>query len=110
MLDGDGRPARLFDLFRGTHWTLLVFGADPPQAGSSGVDHDRRPASTVDTDGRARRVYDVTLVLVRPDRHIGRNPSVKPVLRRSTRQPCQDLLRETRGRPACRADRGRPAR
>ncbi|QUH04598.1 FAD-dependent monooxygenase [Saccharopolyspora erythraea] len=79
VLDADGHPARLFDLFRGTHWTLLAFGAEPPQADSSvrahRVDHDRLPGSIVDVDGHARRAYDVTdgtLVLVRPDGYIGR--------------------------------------
>ncbi|MEV0049141.1 FAD-dependent monooxygenase [Saccharopolyspora shandongensis] len=65
---GDG--VRLFDLFRGPHWTLLAFGAEPPETGPD-VHVHRIDRSHVD----AWRAYDVaagTLVLVRPDGHIGR--------------------------------------
>ncbi|MGW5646654.1 aromatic-ring hydroxylase C-terminal domain-containing protein [Saccharopolyspora sp. NPDC003752] len=65
---GDG--VRLFDLFRGPHRTLLAFGAEPPETGTD-VHAHRIDRSHVD----AWRAYDVaagTLVLVRPDGHIGR--------------------------------------
>jgi hypothetical protein len=89
VLTADGRPARLFDLFRGPHWTLLAFGAE--HAGTVAALDDRfgpalrahtvvRPGepaeehAVVDVDGHARAGYDAadgTLVLVRPDGYVG---------------------------------------
>ncbi len=68
--DQDGQPVRLFDLFRGPHWTLLAFDAEPPKTGPE-VHVHRIDASAAD----AWQAYDVagaTLVLVRPDGYIGR--------------------------------------
>src|SRR3984885_8785086 len=85
--DATGRPIRLFDLFRGSHFTLLAFGRGITTAAITQrygpsvhaytvvADHassDR--CSIVDTAGHAYRAYDVaagTLVLVRPDGYIG---------------------------------------
>ncbi|MGH9592942.1 MAG: FAD-dependent monooxygenase, partial [Bryobacteraceae bacterium] len=56
--DAAGKSIRLFDLFRGPHFTLLSFPSP----------------SIVDTDGHVHRAYGVepgTLVLVRPDGYIG---------------------------------------
>mgnify|MGYP002622809775 CR=1 FL=1 len=85
----DGRPVRLFDLFRGPHWTLLGFGAAHTPAVAA-LNERFGPAlraytvvrpgeqagehAVVDADGHARTGYDVTgdaLVLIRPDGHIG---------------------------------------
>jgi 2-polyprenyl-6-methoxyphenol hydroxylase-like FAD-dependent oxidoreductase len=80
-----GQPVRLFDLFRGPHFTLLAFGRGIAAAGSSvhayTILHAQEPAgnaapdtSIVDTAGHAYRAYEVaegTLVLVRPDGYIG---------------------------------------
>ncbi len=91
--DDAGGPLRLFDLFRGPHWTLLVFVAEgmsvppPPEAGSrceadlrcyAILDHaPSEPGDRVviDVDARARVAYDVragdtVAFLVRPDGHI----------------------------------------
>ncbi|GII77572.1 3-(3-hydroxyphenyl)propionate hydroxylase [Sphaerisporangium rufum] len=84
-----GRPGRLFDLFRGPHWTLLGFGA--AQAGTVAALGERygpalrahtvvRPgepaggAAVLDGDGHAHAGYDAaggTLMLVRPDGYVG---------------------------------------
>lgn len=82
----DGTPVRLFDVFRGPHFTLIGFGSDtapmvhaltglgPPVRGvvvgaapGGGVD-------LVDADGAVHRGYGVdrsVLVLVRPDGYVG---------------------------------------
>ncbi|GII65380.1 3-(3-hydroxyphenyl)propionate hydroxylase [Sphaerisporangium krabiense] len=85
----DHRPIRLFELFRGPHWTLLAFGA--AHASTVSVLNDRygpalrahavvRPGeptgehAVVDGDGHVRAGYGVAdgaLVLVRPDGYIG---------------------------------------
>jgi 2-polyprenyl-6-methoxyphenol hydroxylase-like FAD-dependent oxidoreductase len=85
----DGRPVRLFDLFRGPHWTLLAFGA--AHTGTVAALNDRfgpalhaytvvRPGepagehTVVDVDGHVQAAYgaaDGALVLVRPDGYIG---------------------------------------
>jgi 2-polyprenyl-6-methoxyphenol hydroxylase-like FAD-dependent oxidoreductase len=88
-LDDAGAPIRLFDLFRGPHFTLLAFGASREdivaQVNAGYGDLVRaycliRPGekgggrSIVDCDGRARTAYDIrhdSLVLVRPDGYIG---------------------------------------
>jgi 2-polyprenyl-6-methoxyphenol hydroxylase-like FAD-dependent oxidoreductase len=85
----DGRRVRLFDRFRGPHWTLLAFGASHATAAAEVARRHRqavhahlvvRPGEPVgahelvDVDGHARRAYDLdgdALVLVRPDGHIG---------------------------------------
>ncbi|MFE0028132.1 hypothetical protein [Amycolatopsis sp. NPDC059021] len=85
----DGRPIRLFNLFRGPHWTLLTFGA--AYAHTAATLSDRfgpalhaytvvRPGESanehalVDSHGHLWAGYvanDDTLVLVRPDGYIG---------------------------------------
>ncbi|AHH99302.1 FAD-dependent monooxygenase [Kutzneria albida] len=82
LLGPDGRPTRLFELFRGPHATLLAFGevaADRPHWPGELRAHHIAPAGTpgefVDTAGHAFAAYGVapgTQVLVRPDGHIGR--------------------------------------
>ncbi|MBO0778329.1 MAG: FAD-dependent monooxygenase [Ktedonobacteraceae bacterium] len=83
-----GEQVRLFELFRGTHFTLLVFG---DLSASSLADHylshvhvyhitrpgklaesDKR--ALVDSEGHAHRAYGIpneALVLIRPDGYIG---------------------------------------
>ena len=80
-VDRDGVPTRLFDKFRGPHFTLLAFGeagparrdqvrlvrvvGDPQAAGADDV---------VDVEGSVRKSYDIRsggIVLVRPDGYIG---------------------------------------
>ncbi|GJF01749.1 FAD-dependent monooxygenase [Pseudonocardia sp. D17] len=72
------RPVRLFDLLRGSTWTLLGFGAMPPEVGIGvrrvGIAGPGGAAGVVDTQGHAHDAYrpvDGELVLVRPDGHIG---------------------------------------
>ncbi|WP_214416191.1 FAD-dependent monooxygenase [Sphaerisporangium fuscum] len=89
--DTTGRRVRLFDLFRGVHFTLLILGAGgiPTDAGSAErygpsvhVHLIRRPGeaagadAVVDHSGQVDRLYgfDATaglLVLVRPDGYLG---------------------------------------
>ncbi|GAB3617760.1 FAD-dependent oxidoreductase [Okibacterium endophyticum] len=83
-----GRHVRLFDLFRGTHVTLLVFGSQPSlrfEELPSGVIHVHRILTAnarhhpsepafIDETGEAHELYGVDddgLVLVRPDGYIG---------------------------------------
>jgi 2-polyprenyl-6-methoxyphenol hydroxylase-like FAD-dependent oxidoreductase len=79
--DAAGQPVRLFDLFRGPHFTLLAFG--PGAAGRYGpsvhtynviAGNASSDTGIVDSAGHAYGAYDVaagTLVLVRPDGYIG---------------------------------------
>jgi FAD binding domain len=74
----DGSRVRLFDLQRGTHWTLYGFATTPPPYGPEvrgfRITRDSADAGAiVDTDGHACRAYAPRpgeLVLVRPDGHI----------------------------------------
>jgi 2-polyprenyl-6-methoxyphenol hydroxylase-like FAD-dependent oxidoreductase len=87
--DRSARPMRLFDAFRGPHFTLLAFGAGDADvvrwatarwsttlralriASSAAADS---PNDVVDVRGLARAAYGVTaeaLVLVRPDGYVG---------------------------------------
>jgi 2-polyprenyl-6-methoxyphenol hydroxylase-like FAD-dependent oxidoreductase len=74
----DGSRVRLFDLQRGTHWTLYGFATTPPDCGPDvrgfRITPDNADAGdVVDTDGHACRAYAPRpgeLVLVRPDGHI----------------------------------------
>lgn len=80
-----GAPVRLFEVFAGPHFTLLGFGpgtADALRAAAaeyggllrvSGVDAGT-PQGLDDVAGHARSAYGITrdtLVLVRPDNHVG---------------------------------------
>ncbi|MCD0447036.1 FAD-dependent monooxygenase [Glycomyces sp. A-F 0318] len=81
-----GADVRLFDLFRGPHFTLLVFGPRPaPRADGSrsgdvrthrilaGPPRDGSGGALFDETGEAHRLYGVDrdgLVLIRPDGHI----------------------------------------
>ncbi|MBF6455725.1 FAD-dependent monooxygenase [Nocardia cyriacigeorgica] len=88
-VDIGGTPTRLFDVLRGTHWTLLGFGADSIQAfdGIDGVnaarvrtclilDPSTRPPSAAPQlliGAEAERIYRAdsgTLILIRPDGYI----------------------------------------
>jgi 2-polyprenyl-6-methoxyphenol hydroxylase-like FAD-dependent oxidoreductase len=95
-----GEQVRLFDLFRGTHFTLLVFGDQPVPhlpAVYDGSLHKYTiapPDSTValaeqtlvDSDGQAHRAYGISanaLILVRPDGYIGltgASPGQEPII------------------------------
>lgn len=78
---------RLFDLFRGTHFTLLVFGARPaPRIGEgrradvhtyrilpTSQPHGYEESTLIDSTGEAHDLYGVNgdgLVLIRPDGYI----------------------------------------
>jgi len=83
-----GEKVRLFDVFRGTHFTLLAFGARPAPRLPDHYTEDvhaytiTHPSTTpavdadtlVDSDGHAHRAYgirDQAVILVRPDGYIG---------------------------------------
>ena len=88
-VDAMGRPSRLFNAFRGPHWTLLAFGPQhedaPTWARSRFGDavqafhvrtggRSRDVGALLDAGGHAHRAYDVrtdALVLVRPDGYVG---------------------------------------
>ncbi|MEU1980515.1 FAD-dependent monooxygenase [Nocardia sp. NPDC019395] len=85
LKDAEGRPVRLFDLFRGPHATLLCFGAadDLPPVPDTRVVTVVRPGAPVsqgafiDVDGHAHTAYDAidgTRILVRPDGYLGTAP------------------------------------
>ncbi|WP_051326274.1 FAD-dependent monooxygenase [Glycomyces tenuis] len=81
-----GADVRLFDLFRGPHFTLLVFGSRPaPRVDESrfgevrthrilaGPLHGDNAHALLDATGEAHKLYGVDrdgLVLIRPDGHI----------------------------------------
>lgn len=96
----DGNPLRLFDIFRGTHFTLLLFGESSGGFGhgmsalSAAGLHSFKvlPAGTeadgndclIDAGGQIRENYDVcgdTVILVRPDGYIGFAGSTQEGLR-----------------------------
>jgi len=106
----DGGRVRLFDLFRGTHVTLLVFGdrAVPDLAGLSSravhahriiaaeLSRDPSESALVDESGEAHELYGVEgggLVLIRPDGYVGiatadlDGPRVADYLRRIIAMP-----------------------
>ncbi|OAB42485.1 FAD-dependent monooxygenase [Paenibacillus glacialis] len=85
---GPGGARRLFDLYHGSHFTLLAFGANAAKAlpeliwSTSGADLHRyivgngsvNDTSIKDTTGNLKRIYGITndmLVLIRPDGYIG---------------------------------------
>ncbi|MEV7596342.1 FAD-dependent oxidoreductase [Kitasatospora sp. NPDC089797] len=68
----DGTPIRLFDLFRGPHFTLLAFGDRPLPPGLTDLP-GLRVAAVRDPDGHAARGYGLrgdAVVLVRPDGYV----------------------------------------
>jgi 2-polyprenyl-6-methoxyphenol hydroxylase-like FAD-dependent oxidoreductase len=87
----DGDRVRLFDVFRGPHFTALAYGAHAsaalaalewPATGAAlarinietGGDGDRTDGALVDATGDFARIYGLskdTLILVRPDGYIG---------------------------------------
>jgi 2-polyprenyl-6-methoxyphenol hydroxylase-like FAD-dependent oxidoreductase len=82
VLDAAGRDVHLFDLLRGPHATLLVFGDTPDLPATDGVRvHAVLPAgraaaagAVVDANGHAAAAYDMPeggAVLVRPDGYVG---------------------------------------
>jgi 2-polyprenyl-6-methoxyphenol hydroxylase-like FAD-dependent oxidoreductase len=84
LTDAKGAPMRLFDVFRGPHFTLLaVGGAELPALDARYKDGVRafrivRPGSggvgegtLIDAEGQVHRVYGDGLILVRPDGYVG---------------------------------------
>jgi len=105
---GSDEQVRLFDLFHGTHFTLLTFGDQPaPQLpaasrGSLRAYTITRPGNMtaisdhtlVDSDGYAYRAYGINgdaLILVRPDGYIGLTGGM------IDREPIIDYLRNVTG-------------
>lgn len=72
-----GQPSRLFQLFKGTHWTLLMNagGAEPPPRRPGLHVHEIGARSDiVDVWGHVRDAYELApgeWVLIRPDGYIG---------------------------------------
>ncbi|WP_436762928.1 FAD-dependent monooxygenase [Streptosporangium sp. V21-05] len=91
VIDAEARHTRLFDLFRGPHFTVLVFGVGHTLAlrraveGLAGrlrvhtvVSTGQRPAAgthvMIDPEDRVRRAYGArtgSVIVIRPDGHIG---------------------------------------
>ncbi len=70
----NGSPVRLFDIFRGTQFTLLAFGKPGFPVGDVVRSFAVGPAGDlVDADGHVGRAYGVDdgYVLIRPDGYIG---------------------------------------
>ncbi|MGI5377758.1 FAD-dependent oxidoreductase [Streptomyces sp. CA-251387] len=59
--DGTLGGVRLFDAFRGPHWTLVAVGVEPPEV----------PGAVRVVRGRAQESYGSGLFLVRPDGYVG---------------------------------------
>jgi 2-polyprenyl-6-methoxyphenol hydroxylase-like FAD-dependent oxidoreductase len=73
-LRSDGRPARLFTLFAGSHCTLLRFGPAAPRLDHAGVRCHQIGTDILDADRYIQQAYDVkdgAAVLIRPDGYIG---------------------------------------
>lgn len=69
----DGTPVRLFELQRGSEWTLLGFGVRP-EVSAEGVHTVGIGSDILDTEGHAGRAFAATegeLILIRPDGYIG---------------------------------------
>jgi len=74
LRDATGRPTRLFDLFRGPHFTLLSLGEHPSPAlgGVETKPYLIGPGGLQDPDGHVDRAYGAdALILIRPDGYIG---------------------------------------
>jgi hypothetical protein len=84
LTDSHGKSVRLFDVFRGAHFTLLAFGG----AGLPALDENIRravhscrvvpaghhaadDATLIDKDGQAHRIYGDGVIVVRPDGYLG---------------------------------------
>jgi hypothetical protein len=110
LLATSGEHFRLFDLFRGTHFTLLAFGEQPtpwlPETYKGLLRSYRitRPGNEftidnetlVDAEGHTFRAYGITdqaLILVRPDGYIGLTAESF-----GQEQPIIDYLRTITGR------------
>ena len=72
-----GQPRRLFEMFKGAHWTLLCYEvgqpAVPPRQGLH-IHRIGRGGDVIDEEGHFREAYALTpgdKVLVRPDGYIG---------------------------------------
>ncbi|GGE06219.1 FAD-dependent oxidoreductase [Rhizobium anhuiense] len=76
MRGAAGQPVRLFELFKGAHWTLLgyeVHAALPPRTGLH-IHRIGRGGDLIDDGGHFRDAYAPTAgdwVLVRPDGYVG---------------------------------------
>lgn len=74
VVDANGKPIRLFDLFRGPHFTHLAFGEPAPAEPHAYA--VLRPGArvagpfVVDVNGHAFAAYEGTSVLVRPDGYL----------------------------------------
>ncbi|MFG2915068.1 FAD-dependent monooxygenase [Kitasatospora sp. NPDC048298] len=73
----DGTPTRLFDLFRGPHFTLLTVGEHPALAdvreNADPAAPGLRRAAVLDPEGHVARAYGLrgdAVVLVRPDGYV----------------------------------------
>ncbi|MFE3052422.1 IS607 family element RNA-guided endonuclease TnpB [Nocardia sp. NPDC059239] len=86
LIDANGKTVRLFDLFRGPHATLLLFGPDTTADRAGSPAAELRTVRLVraesasgkgeftDAAGDAQRAYDAadgSWVLVRPDGYVG---------------------------------------
>ncbi|GCB46515.1 hypothetical protein SNL152K_3813 [Streptomyces sp. NL15-2K] len=61
--DGTLDGVRLFDAFRGPHWTLVAVGTEAPE--------DHLPGCVHVVHGEAQQAYGTGLFLVRPDGYVG---------------------------------------
>jgi 2-polyprenyl-6-methoxyphenol hydroxylase-like FAD-dependent oxidoreductase len=84
LTDARGAPVRLFDMFRGAHFTLLAFGGAELPALDEKIrravrsyrvvlaGHDAAgDATLIDKDGQAHRIYGDGVIVVRPDGYLG---------------------------------------
>ncbi|MEV6672208.1 FAD-dependent monooxygenase [Streptomyces sp. NPDC051162] len=73
--DVAGAPVRLFDAFRGPHFTLLDLTGQAPGLPSAARMRTCRvggpEADLVDTDGHAKSAYGTGLFVIRPDGYVG---------------------------------------
>ena len=105
---GSGEQVRLYDLFRGPHFTLLVFGDQPtfplPTVSENALrvytiarrenTGENANHTLVESEGQASRAYGIrgdALILIRPDGYIGLTGGT------ISQEPLIDYLREVIG-------------
>lgn len=84
LKDRTGGAVRLFDVFRGPHFTLLTFGEAAPPVLDGRFDGAVRccrivapenqgaaDSALIDVDGHAHRIYGSGVIVVRPDGYLG---------------------------------------
>lgn len=74
MIGAAGQPIRLFELFKGPHWTLLLGAGAPAPAARKGLSIHRVGGDILDKAGHLADAYALgsdEAILIRPDGYVG---------------------------------------